>query len=464
MPHPTAETVPAGTGPRPSGAGSRRAILSGAVGNALEWYDFAVYGYFASVIGARFFPAEDPVASLMATFGVFAAAFLARPFGSVVFGHVGDRFGRRSALILSVTLMATTTTLVGLLPTYETIGAAAPILLVALRLLQGLSVGGEHTTSVIFLVEHAPPKRKALYGSFAVVAVAVGTLLGSAVGALLEILLEPAALSAWGWRIPFLLGAVLGVATFILRRSIAADAPAARQDLPIVRLFREDWRELLRGIGISATTAVTFYLTFVYLITYIERIDALSASTALRINTINMAALIVVFLASGLLADRIGLKAVLVAGAVCAIVFPWPLFLLLESGDVFRGRARPVRPCDHGRPLRRRLPGRDGGPLPRRLPLFRRRAQPQHRNGALRRHRASRRRLPRQPARLVERPGILHHPRRGFLTRLRPDGRPRRTAFLAVRDRPARRPVLMSHHDVQRRLVQAFRRVQLLRA
>lgn len=334
MPHLTAETVPAGTGPQPSGAGSRRAILSGAVGNALEWYDFAVYGYFASIIGANFFPAENPVASLMATFGVFAAAFLARPFGSVVFGHVGDRFGRRSALILSVTLMATTTTLVGLLPTYETIGAAAPILLVALRLLQGLSVGGEHTTSVIFLVEHAPPKRKALYGSFAVVAVAVGTLLGSAVGALLEILLDPAALSAWGWRIPFLLGAVLGVATFILRRSIAADAPAARQDLPIVRLFREDWRELLRGIGISATTAVTFYLTFVYLITYIERIDALSASTALRINTINMAALIVVFLASGLLADRIGLKAVLVAGAVCAIVLPWPLFLLLESGDV----------------------------------------------------------------------------------------------------------------------------------
>ena len=152
-----------------------RTILAGAIGNVLEWYDFGLFGYFAAVIAAEFFPGESKTAALLDTFGIFATGFLMRPLGGLLFGLVGDRLGRKRALELSVLLMAVSTTLLGLLPGYATIGLAAPVLLTILRMVQGLSVGGEYIGSIAFLTEHAPPNRRALYGSWSGVTVVLGT-------------------------------------------------------------------------------------------------------------------------------------------------------------------------------------------------------------------------------------------------------------------------------------------------
>ncbi|HSS82659.1 MAG TPA: MFS transporter, partial [Reyranella sp.] len=162
---------------------TRRVIAAGAIGNVLEWYDFAVYGYFAAAIGRAFFPREDKVAQVLAAFGIFAVGFLMRPVGGALIGYIGDRFGRRAALTFSVAAMAIPTFLVGVLPGYQTLGVAAPILLTLLRMIQGLSVGGEYTSSMVFLVERAPEGRRGLMGALISCGACGGILLGSAVGA-----------------------------------------------------------------------------------------------------------------------------------------------------------------------------------------------------------------------------------------------------------------------------------------
>jgi MHS family proline/betaine transporter-like MFS transporter len=196
----------------------RRVIAAGMIGNVLEWYDFAIYGYFAATIGRQFFPNEDAVAQLLSAFGVFAIGYLMRPLGGVLVGHIGDTFGRRAALTFSVVAMAIPTFLMGLLPGYQTIGVLAPIGLTLLRVVQGLSVGGEYTGSMVFLVEQAPEGRRGLMGALGASGSTAGILLGSAVGATFAASMSTAALDAWGWRIPFLLGLLVGIAGYIFRR------------------------------------------------------------------------------------------------------------------------------------------------------------------------------------------------------------------------------------------------------
>src|SRR5215813_7458934 len=196
----------------------RRMVAAGMIGNVLEWYDFAVYGYFAAAIGRHFFPHESTVAQLLSAFGVFAIGYLMRPVGGALIGHIGDRFGRRAALTFSVTAMAVPTFLIGLLPGYATLGLAAPIALTLLRMVQGLAVGGEYTSSMVFMVEHAPSGRRGLMGALAASGGAAGILLGSAVGAGFAAALSTEALEDWGWRIPFLLGLLVGIAGYLLRR------------------------------------------------------------------------------------------------------------------------------------------------------------------------------------------------------------------------------------------------------
>jgi MFS family permease len=207
----------------------RRMIAAGLIGNVLEWYDFAIYGYFATAIGRHFFPHEDAVAQLLSAFGVFALGYLMRPVGGVVIGHIGDRFGRRAALTFSVAAMAIPTFLIGLLPGYATLGLLAPIALTFLRMVQGLSVGGEYTSSMVFLVEHAPDGRRGLMGALASVGATGGILLGSAVGAGFAASMSDATLEAWGWRIPFLLGLVVGIAGYFLRRHVLDTVPTERR-------------------------------------------------------------------------------------------------------------------------------------------------------------------------------------------------------------------------------------------
>jgi len=234
----------------------RRVIAAGVIGNTLEWYDFAIYGYFAAQIGRHFFPHEDAVAQLLSAFGVFAVGYLVRPIGGVIVGHIGDTLGRRAALTFSVVAMAIPTFLIGLLPGYQTIGVLAPVGLTLLRVVQGLSVGGEYAGSMVFLIEHAAEGRRGLMGALAGSGSAVGMLLGSAVGAAFAASMSTAALDAWGWRIPFLLGLVVGVAGYILRRYVLeTGVMEKRTRAPIVETLRSHWRVVAGFAGLAVSTA-----------------------------------------------------------------------------------------------------------------------------------------------------------------------------------------------------------------
>ena len=197
-----------------------RHALAGTIGNVLEWYDFAVYGFLAPVISPLFFPEDDVISGLINTYGIFAAGYLMRPLGGVIFGHIGDRVGRKTALQLSIAMMAIPTVLVGLLPVYSQIGASAAILLILLRLLQGISVGGELIGSMSYLVETAPPHRRGLCGSWSVCGGIAGILLGSLMATVLTNSLSEAAMQSWGWRVPFLSGVVIFAVGSWLRRTL----------------------------------------------------------------------------------------------------------------------------------------------------------------------------------------------------------------------------------------------------
>ena len=307
---------------------TRRVVAAGMIGNLLEWYDFAIYGYFAATIGRVFFPAQDPVAQVLSAFGIFALGYLMRPIGGIVVGHVGDRYGRRAALTFSITAMALPTFLVGVLPGHATLGIAAPILLTLLRMIQGLSVGGEATMSMIFLVERAPPGRRGLVGSMASLAANGGFLMGSAIGAAFAALLPADALATWGWRIPFLLGLLVGLVGWWIRRLLEDDPPRpAPATSPIVDTLRHHGRLVARVAGVAIFNAVGFYLMFLYIVTWLQTVDGVGPAQALEINTVSMVALLPVMIAAGWLSDRVGRRPLmfgaLVVGFAGAIPFLW---------------------------------------------------------------------------------------------------------------------------------------------
>jgi len=302
-------------------------IAAGAIGNILEWYDFAVYGYFATSIGRVFFPKEDPIAQLLFAFGVFAIGYLMRPLGGMLIGSIGDRIGRKQALSVSVAAMAIPTFIVGTLPGYEAIGLAAPILLTICRMLQGLSVGGEYTTSVVFMVENAPANRRGIAGALACCGATIGILLGSATGAALAAIMSPESLNSWGWRIPFLFGLVIGLVGLLLRRNIEVKNDGVdKQKQPLTEILQSHRLLLARLAGLSVFTAVSFYLLFVYLVSWLQLADKMRQEVALEINTISMVVLIPVMVAAGALSDRIGRKPLLICTVVVTIFLAYPLF------------------------------------------------------------------------------------------------------------------------------------------
>jgi MFS transporter, MHS family, proline/betaine transporter len=301
------------------------------IGNALEWYDFSVYGYFVGAIGQHFFPRENHTAQLLAAFGVFAIGYLMRPIGGAVVGHIGDRLGRRTALTFSVAAMAIPTFLIGLLPGYATLGVAAPILFTLLRMMQGLSTGGEYTSSLVFLVERAPPGRRGVTASFGPFGAILGILLRSGMGWLFASVMTPEALADWGWRIPFLLGLGVGLAGFFLRRNMPELPKAeARGRAPIAEVFRDHWRLLVTLAAFSVFNGVGFYITFVYIASWLQSVDHFSLSRALEINTISMCAMLPMFLLSAWLSDRYGRKPVLFVATLAGLVAALPLFLVMQ--------------------------------------------------------------------------------------------------------------------------------------
>jgi len=315
-----------------------RVVIAGVIGNVLEWYDFALFGFFAAVISDQFFPHESRLASLLQTFGVFAVGYLMRPLGGVIFGHIGDRLGRKKALELSVLLMALPTTALGLLPTYHQIGMAAPILLTLIRVLQGISVGGELIGSVSFLGEQAPPGRRGWLGSWSMCSSCGGILLGSGVAALLTALIPADDLARWGWRIPFVCGIGVGLVGLWLRTGIEesasfqeAERAAGVARSPVAEALRDEWRAILLTVGFTLGVSAGFYVPFVWLSTWLAHINQPPLPEALQVNTIAMAVLLVLIPAAGALSDRLGRKRVLLVGAAAYGLLAYPAFLLLAQ-------------------------------------------------------------------------------------------------------------------------------------
>jgi MHS family proline/betaine transporter-like MFS transporter len=310
-----------------------RVVLAGLIGNVMEWYDFAVYGYFASVIGRLFFPASDPAVSLIASFGAFAAGFLVRPLGGLIFGRIGDLVGRQRALTLSVMAMALPTVGMACLPTYDTLGVAAPIALVALRIVQGLSVGGEFTSSLIFLVEHAPHNRRAFTAVWGSWGASAGILLGSGVGVLMNALLEDQQLTDWGWRIPFALGGLVALTGYLVRCGLQVSGPVGRSLAPVREVFGQYRGSVLRVALLNLGFGVSFYAAFIYAVSYVRDIDRLPEGIALRLNTWAMSLLLVVLPAAAWLSDRFGRKPVLVTAFTLLAAGAVPLFQLIHSAE-----------------------------------------------------------------------------------------------------------------------------------
>ncbi|MFL0790958.1 MAG: MFS transporter [Prochlorococcus sp.] len=317
-----------------------RIITAGIIGNVMEWYDFGLYGYFATIIGREFFPSADPSNSLIAAFGAFAAGFLVRPFGGMVFGRIGDLLGRRRALTISVILMGLSTLLMALLPTYHQVGIMAPIAIVLLRLLQGLSVGGEYTSSIIFLCERAPNQQRGFYGVWGLWGSVLGMLIGSGFGDALSQILTADQLTNWGWRIPFAAGALVALTGFVIRRGL--DADVINQDVrrPVQEAFGRHRSAMLRVMLLNIASSVVFYLAFVYAVSYVEVNDGLSDAKALSLNTGVMALLLLLYPISAWISDRIGRKPMFIVGAGWLLIGSWPIFRLLHSTDpssIFRG-------------------------------------------------------------------------------------------------------------------------------
>lgn len=311
-----------------------RMMAAGAIGNLLEWYDFTVYGYFAASIGRVFFPEQDKVAQVLAAFGIFAIGFLMRPIGGALFGHIGDRFGRSVALTGSVAAMVVPTFLIGVLPGYDVLGLAAPILLTLLRMIQGLSVGGEYTTSVVFLVERARPEHRGVVGVVANLGAVSGILAGSATGAVLESLMSAEAVQAWGWRVPFWISLVVGVAGLALRSGLQEEPGAhSRERAPLLATVSRHWRLLAYLAGVSMFGAVGFYLMFVYIVSWLQFADGIAPAQALVVNTISMALLLPVVIGTAALSDRVGRRPVLLFVTGIAVIAASPLFWLMHGPE-----------------------------------------------------------------------------------------------------------------------------------
>jgi MFS transporter, MHS family, proline/betaine transporter len=326
---------------------ARRAVAAAVVGNVLEWYDFAVYAYMATVIAAKFFPASDEVTSLLSTFAAFGIGFVARPLGGILIGRLGDVRGRKTALLFTIALMAAGTVAIGLVPTYQTIGVAAPIFIVVARLVQGFSAGGEWGGSTAFIVEWAPPGRRGLYGSLQQCSVAGGLLLGSGAAALMNTFLPATALDSWGWRIPFLLGGLLGPVGLYMRKHIdetpafrrsrqepgalpgvgPASAPSSAPEPPIAPIWLA-----ARAFGFTVLWTVSYYIVLTYMPTFLQKQVGVARSQALWATASGLLIVVVATPLMGLLSDRVGRKPLLLAACIASLVLPYPLFRLMLSG------------------------------------------------------------------------------------------------------------------------------------
>jgi MFS transporter, MHS family, shikimate and dehydroshikimate transport protein len=320
---------------------TRKVALASFIGSTLEWYDFFIFGTAAALVfNTLFFPAADPTTGVIASFATFAVGFVARPIGGIVFGHYGDRLGRKAMLVLSLTMMGGVTFLIGLLPTYAAVGVWAPVLLTALRFLQGFAVGGEWGGATLMVVEHARAQNRGFYGSWPQMGIPAALLLSSGVMAAVTGLTTAAQFAAWGWRVPFLLSGLLLVVGIVIRRRLA-ESPSfqrlkqagARKSLPIGTVLSRKKRLTALVIGSQAAENTSFYVFAVYALAYLTTAVGVPKPVVLNALMVAAAACLVAQPIFGALSDRIGRKRVFAGGMVFIGLFIVPFFLLIGTGS-----------------------------------------------------------------------------------------------------------------------------------
>lgn len=318
----------------------RKALIAGSVGNFIEWYEFAVYGFLATVIAQNFFTlqGESDITSLILTYASFAVAFFFRPLGAAVFGRIGDRIGRKPTLIMVLVLMTLATAAIGFVPVYASIGIAAPLLLTLLRILQGLFAGGEYGGAVALMTEFAPPGKRGLYGAWQSLTVAFGLLAGAGVIALLSFVLDAQQLLEWGWRIPFFIALPLGVIALWLRLSLEETPAFARaQTTPAPEQQPVGMKTIVKtialGIGRVMVWSAAGYTFLVIMPSYLQSSLHTSFHTALVIAVISNIGFALTIIPAGILSDRIGRRNVMVAATLMLLILALPLLKLLQNPD-----------------------------------------------------------------------------------------------------------------------------------
>ncbi len=340
-----AETLPreqAAASPAAAARVRRRAVISCMVGNLFELFDFGVYGYFAAAIGRAIFPAADPYTSILGSFATYGVGFVMRPVGAMVLGSYGDRHGRKKALVLTVTVMATATGLTGLVPSYERIGIAAPLLLVLFRLLQGFSTGGEWGGATTFMIEYAPPGRRGLFGSLQQISTGLGQLCSISAAFLLNSWLDQPTLDDWGWRVPFLVGFLLAPVGYYLRSRVS-ETPAFERNAAADRITRSPLRTAFTthrgavatcfGLTIIWTVATFVFLTFMP--TFAVQTLKIAPATALASTTLAALVNLGFLPLAGMLSDRIGRKPLMMTAAAGFLLLAYPLFFLVTAQPSF---------------------------------------------------------------------------------------------------------------------------------
>ena len=315
---------------------SKKAVLAGISGTALQWYDFAIFGYFAPIIAATYFPNDNAIASLLHVFAVFAVGYLLAPIGSIFFGYIGDRYGRKSALTLSILAMAIPTSLISILPGFQTIGIAAPILITLLRVMQGFVASSEFTGSAVFLVEHASPNRKAFYGCLTSSAYSTGVIFAGLAASLFTASFMP----DWGWRLGFALALIAGLVIFYFRMNVS-ETPVyekihagEKPRLPFLSAVKEVPYAVIGVIGLGWLIGIMTFGTYVFTASYLHSYFNFSLSTATLITTLALAVDAVLEPFMAIWADKVGHLRVMTIGIVLMLCFSFPVFYLLASGNV----------------------------------------------------------------------------------------------------------------------------------
>ncbi|MEU0667443.1 MFS transporter [Streptomyces lavendulocolor] len=336
---------PATAPPAPSSL--KRIVAASLIGTTIEWYDFFLYGSAAALVFNKlFFPGSDPLVGTLLSFLTYAVGFAARPLGALVFGHYGDRLGRKKLLVLSLLLMGGATFAIGLLPTHATIGTAAPVLLTVLRLVQGFALGGEWGGAVLLVSEHGDAGRRGFWASWPQTGAPAGQLLATGVLSALTALLSDAAFTSWGWRIPFLLSGVLVIVGLWIRLSVdespvfkaaLARAEARRTEtaqvekMPLVAVVRHHWRDVLIAMGARMAENISYYVITAFILVYATTSTGLSKQTALNAVLVASAVHFAVIPAWGALSDRIGRRPVYLIGAVGVGAWMFPFFALIDT-------------------------------------------------------------------------------------------------------------------------------------